>query len=106
MAADKIALSWSASFDNQSSGSAEKYEIRYSQSPLTAENFADAEIYPHSPKPAAGGQKEYWELRDLTPDTSFYDFKVCTATGQVGFPVLWGQPFRESLVVHCSSGRP
>ncbi len=72
VAADKIALSWSASFDNQSSGSAEKYEIRYSQSPLTAENFADAEIYPHSPKPAAGGQKEYWELRDLTPDTSFY----------------------------------
>lgn len=67
-----ITLEWSATGDNDYSGQADSYEIRYSTSPITSQNYADAEVFDNPPEPGSPGQKQQATIDGLQPLTTYY----------------------------------
>ena len=65
-------LTWTAPGDDGSSGTAYQYDIRYSQFPLTSENWDSAIQIENVPAPKEAGQKETLVVTGLEPDVSYY----------------------------------
>ncbi len=61
-----IELRWTAPADDRD-GAAQAYELRYSTSELTEQNFAAATIYGAAPSPASPGTEQQLTIRDLEP---------------------------------------
>ena len=53
-----VTLSWTAPGDDDWTGTATQYEIRFSTSPITAGNFASATLVPNPPAPLASGSAQ------------------------------------------------
>jgi subtilisin family serine protease len=53
-----VALEWTAPGDDGACGQAQSYDVRYSSSPITSENFAQATEVSGEPAPAASGSTE------------------------------------------------
>ena len=69
----KINLSWTASGDDGSSGTATFYSIKYSTSAITSANFdAITDSAASPPTPAVSGTAQSTVLANLTPDTRYY----------------------------------
>ncbi|MEO7990302.1 MAG: S8 family serine peptidase [Chryseolinea sp.] len=66
-----ITLTWTSPLDS-GNGSASVYDIRYSTSPITEENFGDATSYLNPPIPKAAGETENLTISGLLPGTVYY----------------------------------
>lgn len=64
-------LAWTATGDDGATGRATAYEIRYSTAPITAANFASANLAP-GPDPQVSGSPETAEIDGLTFNTTYY----------------------------------
>jgi hypothetical protein len=53
-----VTLSWTAPGEDHACGTAQSYDVRYSSSPITADNFADATPLSGEPAPQAGGSAQ------------------------------------------------
>lgn len=65
-------VAFNASGDNASSGYAHRYDLRYSTSPLTEENWENATICPNSFRPKESGQPESFQIIGLSPGTTYH----------------------------------
>ena len=67
-----IVLRWTATGDDGTTGQASAYDLRWSNQPITTENFAAATPVGIQPVPALGGTPQSYVQSDLTPSTSYY----------------------------------
>ena len=68
----KAPLTWTAPGDDAAAGTATRYEIRFSTSEITAENWSSATIVPDAPSPQVGGSAETFAAPGLQPSTTYY----------------------------------
>jgi hypothetical protein len=69
---NSITLEWTATGDNDYSGQADHYVIRYSTSPITAQNFGSASLVQNPPYPVAAGQTQQVTVTGLQATTTYY----------------------------------
>lgn len=69
---DSVTVSWTAAGDDGRQGSATAYDLRISQSPITADNFDSALLVPGLPTPATSGTRQRVVVRGLTHGTTYY----------------------------------
>jgi hypothetical protein len=67
-----ITLTWTAPGDDDSTGTASRYDIRYSQSIISDLNFDNATQVMSEPVPSPSGSTEYFTVSGLSPDTRYY----------------------------------
>jgi len=80
----KLTIQWTATGDDGNSGTATSYEIRYSTSFITANNFESATLVTNPPVPAPAGNVQNHSLANLTPGTTYYvAMKVTDERGNV-----------------------
>ena len=65
-------LSWTAPFDNDTSGHAASFDLRYATAPITAGNFAQATTINGEPLPGPDGTPHTVTLAGLNPGTQYY----------------------------------
>ena len=65
-------LSWTATGDDGMSGTARRYDLRYSKTPITVDNFAAATIAAGVPSPQSTGTTETFTVKGLEPATTYY----------------------------------
>ncbi len=70
--ADTVVVRWTAPGDDGSVGIAAAYDLRVSESPITASNFNQAQAVTGLPAPTAPGSRQRVTLRGLTRGTSYY----------------------------------
>jgi len=70
--ADTVVVRWTAPGDDGHVGTAALYELRLSQSPITAANFAAALAVTGVPAPAPAGSSQSVTVRGLTPGVTYY----------------------------------
>lgn len=73
-----VELTWTAPGDDGTTGKAHQYDIRYSTSAITADNFASATQGSGEPTPAAAGTSQTATVTGLTLNTPYY-FAMKTA---------------------------
>lgn len=97
--ADTVILTWTATGDNGNEGRASEYDLRYSSSPITAENFYQATRVEDMLPPQAPGTKEVRHVSGLTPGTVYYfALKVGDEAGN------WSPMAGSILGVACREG--
>lgn len=69
---NKAVLQWTAPGRDGTTGTASKYEIRYSTEDITEENFAQATRVSEVPFPAAAGETQQVEVPKLDGNTEYY----------------------------------
>jgi hypothetical protein len=67
-----LTLTWTAPGDDGSAGTAAGYDLRYSTSPISEANWADAASASGVPAPAPAGAGQGAVIADLRPDTTYY----------------------------------
>ena len=67
-----VRLAWTASGDDGLSGTARAYDVRYSTSPITEENWAFASSAVVEPRARVSGQAEAFRVQRLPYDTAYY----------------------------------
>jgi hypothetical protein len=67
-----LTLSWTAPGDDGSSGTATSYDVRYSTSPITSSNWANATPISGVPAPHASGTAESFTVTGLTGGVTYY----------------------------------
>jgi len=65
-------LTWTASGDDGSTGTATYYDLRYATEPINEANFADATPIADVQRPAAAGSAETLIVDDLDTETEYY----------------------------------
>jgi Carbohydrate family 9 binding domain-like len=65
-------ISFTATGDNGSSGYAKSYDIRYSTSAITEDNWYAATVYNNNFRPQKAGKAESFKIIGLMPQTSYY----------------------------------
>lgn len=73
-----VALSWTAPGDDNTSGTATTYDVRYSTSAITSANFNGAASASGEPSPKAAGGAETFTVTGLNASTTYF-FAVKTA---------------------------
>ena len=68
----QVELHWTATGDDGMSGRANKYDVRYSMSPITPENWDNASQTTGAPVPGDPGDKEEFTASGLEPGTVYY----------------------------------
>jgi hypothetical protein len=72
-----LVLTWTATGDDGATGTAHRYDIRYSTSVITSANFASAEQATGEPAPTAAGSAQTMTVTGLTSNTP-YDIAMKT----------------------------
>jgi len=70
--ADSLTLTWTAPGDDGNSGTAQSYEMRMSQSTITANNWSSATIVPGAPDPLPSGTQQSMVVHGLTNGVTYY----------------------------------
>ncbi len=70
--ANSITVTWTAPGDDGGTGTADRYDLRYSPNPITTAHWDDALQAPDPPSPATPGNTESYSLTGLTPDTAYH----------------------------------
>lgn len=65
-------LSWTSSGDDGASGTATSYDIRYSTSNITSDNWASATQVSGEPTPLVAGTSQSMTIGSLSPSTTYY----------------------------------
>ena len=73
-----ISLNWTAPGNDGNSGTAARYDIRYSTAPITDANFSVAWQVPGLPPPSAAGTRQSVRVNDLVNNAVYY-FALKTA---------------------------
>jgi hypothetical protein len=73
-----IVLNWTAPGDDDATGTAGQYDVRYSTSTITEGNWASATQATGEPVPGASGSAQTFTVTGLSPDTP-YHFAIKTA---------------------------
>jgi len=77
-----LTLTWTAPGDDSLTGTANRYDMRYSTVPITAENFDAATVAGNMPAPAAPGTTQSVVVPGLaTGSTYFFAVKTMDASG-------------------------
>ncbi|HBV57945.1 MAG TPA: hypothetical protein DEB73_01620 [Candidatus Magasanikbacteria bacterium] len=71
-------LTWTAPGDDNNSGTASQYDIRYSLATITADNWADATSISNEPTVQVSGSSQSVIISNLTPNILYY-FAIKTA---------------------------
>jgi hypothetical protein len=71
-AQDSVTLRWAAVGDDSVSGVATAYDLRMSESPITASNWSEATVLSGLPAPLASGTAQQFTVRGLTPGATAY----------------------------------
>ncbi len=74
---DAVVLQWTAPGENGMEGQAKSYDARYSQEPITSENWERMPTVPFVPAPQPGGTRQTMSVSGLQPNTRYY-FSVVT----------------------------
>lgn len=69
---NSITLTWTAPGDDGSFGTASQYDIRYSLSPITDQNWDAATVASNPPVPQPAGSVENFVVDGLLPSTTYY----------------------------------
>ena len=69
---NSITLTWTASGDDNSTGTASEYDIRYSTSSITDANWSSAIQLSDEPSPQVAGSSEQLVVSGLNPSTTYY----------------------------------
>jgi hypothetical protein len=69
---ETIVLRWTATGDDGTTGQASAYDLRWSNQPITASNFAAATPVGVQPVPGVAGTPQSYVLTDLALSTSYY----------------------------------
>jgi len=69
---NSIVLTWTATGDDGTVGTALTYEVRYANFPINASNFLSASIAAGPPVPAPSGSVETMEVKGLMASTFYY----------------------------------
>ena len=72
VSASSAILKWKAPGEDANQGTANKYDLRYSTSPINNENFAEATGVATAPKPAAPGTTQSTTVSGLNGGTTYY----------------------------------
>lgn len=67
-----LTLHWTAPGDDENSGTATSYEVRYSTSPITEENWLVATLVPGIAAPQEAGEDEDADITSLDSATTYY----------------------------------
>ena len=67
-----VTLAWSAPGDDGNTGTAARYDIRYSKSPLTDAVWPSAAQAAGEPSPGPAGNPDTFVVTGLTPSTNYY----------------------------------
>jgi hypothetical protein len=67
-----VTLEWTAPGDDGYVGQASRYDLRYSLSPIDAQNFSQATPYPVVARPAAAGSRQSSRVFGLLPSHVYY----------------------------------
>ena len=78
---NSMTLTWTAPGDDGRTGTAARYDIRYSLSPLTETIWPSAEQATGEPSPKPAGSADTFVVTGLTPTTSYY-FALKTADAE------------------------
>jgi len=70
--ASSIALRWTATGNNGTTGTATSYDIRYSTSPITSTNWGSASQATGEPAPAVAGTQQVFTLSGLAGSQTYY----------------------------------
>jgi chitodextrinase len=70
--AQSITLAWTAVGDDDQTGQATTYDLRYATSPIDASNWSAATRVSGEPAPKAAGQGEGFTVSGLAPSTLYY----------------------------------
>ena len=68
----QVELTWTAVGDDGLAGRANAYDVRYSTTPISPDNWNSAERATGAPKPKPAGQQERFVVSGLEPDTTYY----------------------------------
>ena len=80
--ADSFALTWTASGDDGSIGTAAEYDLRYSTELISESNWGNATRVSGLPQPKPAGSLELFTVEGLEPDlTYFFAIKVADEAG-------------------------
>lgn len=69
---NSLTVTWTAPGDDDVVGTAAAYEVRWSDLPIDADNFAAGTLAAGTPPPAASGQAQSFELAGLQPGRTYY----------------------------------
>jgi len=67
-----MVVSWTAPGDDDSTGTATTYDLRYATSVITAGNFSSATAVTGEPAPSVAGSSESMSVSGLLPSTTYY----------------------------------
>ncbi len=67
-----VVLTWTATGDDGTTGTATSYDIRYSTAAITNANFSSATAVTGEPTPKASGGSETYTVTGLTANTTYY----------------------------------
>ncbi|MCK4365671.1 MAG: hypothetical protein KAW45_06445 [Thermoplasmatales archaeon] len=69
---DSVTLTWTAPGDDNDENKASAYDIRYSSSPITEDNWEFADICYGEPDPEIAGERQYFTVVNLDDSTNYY----------------------------------
>ena len=69
---NSVPLTWTAPGDDSLTGTATRYDLRYSTAAITASNFATATAWTGVPTPAAAGTSQSAVITGLQPATTYW----------------------------------
>lgn len=67
-----LVLLWTAPGDDNASGTAASYDLRYSTSEIAADNWSEAASFSNIPSPSPAGSQESFVVSNLSPGTLYY----------------------------------
>jgi len=76
--ANSVTVSWTTPGDDGTIGTASQFDLRYSTSPITANNFGSASRWSQTPVPTGPGTHQSVTVTGLAPATTYY-FAIKTA---------------------------
>ena len=108
-----LTLTWTATGDDGSTGTASEYDIRYSTLPIDAGNWSSATQLTGEPSPQIAGSSESFVVTGLTSATSYY-FALMTADevpnwsgmSNVASGSTSGETTSPSAIANLGSGTP
>jgi beta-lactamase superfamily II metal-dependent hydrolase len=101
-----VNLTWTATGDDGSVGTASAYTVRYSASPITSGNWASATDVTGEPSPQASGSSEAWSVRGLPAGQTLYfairaEDEAHNLGGVSNSPSTVVTSSQAKLTVHC-----
>lgn len=67
-----VDLSWTSVGDDYLNGTAEQFDIRYSEDELNSNNFSEAQRFENTPQPLESGEELEWQAGGLEPGRTYY----------------------------------